>query len=90
MVAKELQKSVYFCFIDYVKTFNCVNHNKVENSARDGNIRPPDLPPENQYAGPKATVRTGHGKTDWFQIGKEVCQGCILSACIFNFYAEFS
>ena len=62
MVAREFQKSVYFCFIDYVKTFNCVDHNKLENSARDGNIRPPDLPPEKKYAGPEATVRTEHGK----------------------------
>ena len=68
----------------------------VENSERDGNIRPPDLPPEKSvcrsgsildlYAGP---VRSGHGTTDWFQIGKRVCQGCILSPCLFNLYAEY-
>ena len=58
----------------------------VENSSRDGNTRPPDLP---LYAGQEATVRTGHGATDWFQIGKGVHQGCILSPCLFNLYAEY-
>ena len=61
----------------------------MENSERDGNIRPPNLPPGNLYAGQEATVRTGHGTTDWFQIGKGVCQGCILSPCFFNVYAEY-
>ena len=61
----------------------------MENSSRDGNIRPPDLPPENLDVGLEAIVRTGHGTTDWFQIGKGVCQGCILSRCLFNFYAEY-
>ena len=61
----------------------------MENSSRDGNTRPPDLPLRNLYAGQEATVRTGHGTTDWFQIGKGVCQGCILSPCLFNFYAEY-
>ena len=60
----------------------------MENSERDGNTRPPDLPLRNLYAGREATVRTGHGTTDWFQIGKGVCQGCILSPCLFNLYAE--
>ena len=60
----------------------------MENSEREGNIRSPDLPLENLYAGQEATVRTGHGTTDWFQIGKGVCQGCILSPCLFNLYAE--
>ena len=55
----------------------------------DGNTRPPYLPPEKLYAGQEATVRTGYGTTDWFQIGKEVCQGCILSPCLFNLYAEY-
>ena len=58
-------------------------------SSRDGNIRPPYLPPANLYAGQEATVRTGHGTTDWFQIGKGVCQGCILTPCLFNLYAEY-
>ena len=61
----------------------------MENSERDGNTRPPDLPPEKSYAGQEAAVRTGHGTTDWFQIGKGVRQGCMLSPCLFNFYAEY-
>ena len=61
----------------------------MENSERDGNIRPPDLPPENLYGGQEATVRTVHGTTDWIQIGKEVCQGCILLPYLFNLYAEY-
>ena len=61
----------------------------MENSERYGNTRPPDLPLENLYAGQEATVRTGHGTTDGFQIGKRVCQGCILSPCLFNLYAEY-
>ena len=61
----------------------------MENSERDGNIRPPDLPLEKLYADHEATVRTGHGTTDWFQIGKGVHQGCILSPCLFNLYAEY-
>ena len=162
--AREFQKNIYFCFIDSAKAFDCVNHNKLENSERDGNTRPPDLPPKksacrsgsnsmlpateicmqvrnwtwfvsisalltlpkpltmdhnklwkilqemeipdhltcllrNLYAAQEATVcclqqksvcrsgRAGHGTTDWFQIGKGVCQGCILSLCLFNFYA---
>ena len=60
------------------------------NSERDGNTRPPDPPLRNLYAGQEATVRTGHGTTDWFQIGKGVHQGCILSPCLFNFYAEYT
>ena len=61
----------------------------MENSERDGNTRPPDLPLRNLYAGQEATVRTGHGTTDWFQIEKGVCQGCILSPCLFNLDAEY-
>ena len=61
----------------------------MENSERDENTRPPDLPPENLYAGQEATVRTGHGTTDWFQIGKGVRQGCIPSPCLFNLYAAY-
>ena len=61
----------------------------MQNSERDGNTRPPDLPLENLYAGQEATVRTRHGTTDWFQIGKAVRQGYILSLCLFNFYAEY-
>ena len=61
----------------------------MENSERDGNTRPPDLPLEKPYAGQEATVRIRHGTTDWFQIGKGVHQGCILSPCLFNLYAEY-
>ena len=68
----------------------CGSQQTVENSSRDGNTRPPDLPLEKPiYAGQEATVRTGHGTTDWFQIGKGVHQDCILSPCLFNFYAEY-
>ena len=61
----------------------------MENSSRDGNTRPPDLLLRNLYAGQEATFRTGHGITDWFQIGKGICQSCILSPCLFNFCAEY-
>ena len=87
--AREFQKNICFCFIDYAKTFDYVDHNKLENSERDGNTRPPDVPLEKPICGSGATVRTGHGKTDWFQIGKGVHQGCILSPCLFNLYAEY-
>ena len=68
---------------------DCGSQQTVENSSRDGNTRPPDLPPEKQYAGQEATVRTRHGTTDWFQIRKGVCEGCILSPCLFNVHAEY-
>ena len=87
--AREFQKNIYFCFIDYAKASDCVDHNKLENSERDGNTRPLDLPLEKLYAGQEATVRTRHGTTDWSQIGKGVCQGCILSLCLFNLYAKY-
>ena len=85
---REFQKNMYFCFIDYAKAFDCVDHNKLENSSRNGNTRPLYLPPE-KSAGQEATVRSGYGTTDWFQIGKGVRQGCILSPCLFNLYAEY-
>ena len=64
--ARELQKNIYFCFIDYAKAFDCVDHNKLENSSRDGNARPPDLPPEKSVCRSKTTGRTGHRTADWF------------------------
>ena len=85
--AREFQKNIYFCFIDYAKAFDCVDHNKLENSSRYGNTIPLTFLLRNLYAGQEATVRTGHGATDWFQIGKGVRQGCIFSPCLFTFYA---
>ena len=85
--ARGFQKNI--CFIDYVKAFDCVDHNTLwKILKRDGNTRPPYLPPANLYAGREATVRTGHGTTDWFKIGKGVHQDCILSPSLFNLYAE--
>ena len=78
---RELQKNISFCLIDYAKAVDCVDHNKLENSERDGNTRPPDLPLEKLVCRKQATVRTGHGATDWFQIGKGVYEACILSPC---------
>ena len=87
--AREFQKNIYFCFIDYAKGSDCVDHNKLWKILRDGNTRPPDCLLRNLYAGQEATVRTGHGTTDWFQIGKGVHQDCILSPCLFNLYVEY-
>ena len=87
--AREFQKNIYFCFSDYAKAFDCVDHNKLWKILKDGNTRPPELPPHKLYAGQEATVRTGHGTTDWFQIRKGVCQGCILSPCLFNLNVEY-
>ena len=85
----EFQKNIYFCFSEYVKVFDCVDHNKLWKILKEMGI-PDHLTCflRNLYAGQEATVRTGHG-TDWFQIGKGVRQGCILSPCLFNFYAEY-
>ena len=87
---KEFQKNSYFCFIDYAKAFDCVDHNKLWKILKEMGI-PEHLTCllRNLYAGQEATVRTGHGTTDWFQIGKGVHQGCILSPCLFNLYAEY-
>ena len=88
--AREFQKNIYFCFIDYAKAFDCVNHNKLWKILKEMDI--PDhliCLLRNLYAGQEATVRTGHGTTVWFQIGKGVRQGCILSPCLFNLYAEY-
>ena len=86
--AREFQKNIYFCFFDYAKAFDCVDHNKLWKILKE--IIPDNLTCllRNLYAGQEATVRTGHGTTDCFQIGKGVHQGCILSLCLFNFYAE--
>ena len=88
--ASEFQKNIHFCFIDYTKAFDCVDHNKLWTILKEMGI-PDHLTCllRNLYAGQEATVRTGHGTADWFQIGKGVCQGCILSPCLFNFYAEY-
>ena len=88
--AREFQKNIYFCFIDYAKATDCVDHNKLRKILKEMGI-PDHLTCllRNLYAGQEATFRTGHGKTDWFQIGKGVHQGCILSPCLFNFYAEY-
>ena len=88
--AREFQKSIYFSFIDYAKAFDCVDHNKLWKILKEMGM------PEhlicllrNLYAGQEATVRTGHGTTDWFQIGKGVHEGYILSPCLFDLYAEY-
>ena len=88
--ARDIQKSIYFRFIDYAKVFDSVDHNKLWKIMKEMVI-PGHLTCllRNLYAGQEATVRTGHGTTDRFQIGKGVCQGCILSPCLFNFYAEY-
>ena len=88
--AREFQKNIYFCFIDYAKAFDCVDHNKLWKILKEMSI-PDHLTCllRNLFAGQEATVRTGHGTTDWFQIGEGVRQDCILSLCLFNLYAEY-
>ena len=88
--AREFQKNIYFCFTDYAKAFYCVDHNKLWKILKEMGI-PDHLTCllRNLYAGQEATVRTGHRTTDWFQIGKEVRQGCILPPCLFNLHAEY-
>ena len=88
--AREFQKNIYFCFIDYAKAFDYVDQNQLWKILKEMGI--PDhliCLLRNLYAGQEAPVRTGHGTTDWFQIGKGVPQGCILSPCLFNLYAEY-
>ena len=87
---KEFQKNIYFCFIDYTKAFDCVDSNKLWKILKEMGI-PDHLTCllRNLYAGQEATVITGHGTMDWFQTGKGVCQGCILSLCLFNLHAEY-
>ena len=88
---REFRKNIYFCFIDYAKDFNCVDHNKLWKILKEMGI--PDhliyLLITLLYAGQEATVRTRHGTTDWFQIGKGVYHGCILLPCLLNLYAEY-
>ena len=88
--ARQFQTNIYFCFIHSAKAFYCVDHNKLWKILKELGI-PDHLTCllRNLYAGQEATVRTGHGTMDWFQIGKGVCQGCILSPCLFNLYAEY-
>ena len=88
--AREFQKNIYFCFIEYAKTFDCVDHNKLWKILEEMGM-PDHLTclPRNLYAAQEATVRTRHETTDWFQIEKGVCQSCILLPCLFNLYAEY-
>ena len=88
--AREFHKNIYFFFIECAKVFDCVDHNKLWKILKEMEI-PDHLPCilRNLYAGQETTGRTGHGTTDWFQIGKGVHQGCILSPCLFNLYAEY-
>ena len=88
--ARKFQKNIYFCFIGYAKAFDCVDHNKLWKILKEMGI-PEHLTCllRNLSAGQEETVRTRHGTTDWFQIGKGLRQGCILSSCLFNLYAEY-
>ena len=88
--ARELQKNIYFCFIDYARVFDCVEHNMLRKILQETG-RPEHLTCLLRYlnAGQEAAVRTGHGTTDWFPIGKGIHQGCILSPCLFNLYTEY-
>ena len=87
--AKEFQKNIYFCLIDYAKAFDGVDHNKLENFKEMGVPDHLTCLLSNLYAGQEATVRTRHGTIGWFQIGKRVHQDCVLSPCLFNLYAEY-
>ena len=88
--AREFQKNIYFCFIDYAKAFDCVDHNKLWKIFQEMGISDHlTCLLKNLYAGQEATARTGHGTTDWFQIGKGVHQGCVLSPCLFKLYADY-
>ena len=88
--AREFQKNIYFCFIDYAKAFYCMDHNTLWKILKEMGI-PGHLAClwRNLYAGQEAKVRTRHGTTEWYQLGKRVCQGCILSPCLFNLHAEY-
>ena len=88
--SKRVPENLYFCFIDYAKAFDCVDHNKLWKILKEMGI-PDHLTSllRDLYAGQEATVRTGLGTTDWYQLGKGVHQGCIFSPCLFNFYADY-
>ena len=89
--AREFQKNIYFCFIDYVQVFDCVDHSKQWKILQEMGIQDHlTCLLRNLYIGQEAAVRTEHGTTDWFQVRKGVRQGCILSPCLFNFYAEYT
>ena len=89
-IIEKFQKNIYFCFIDYAKAFDCIDHNKLWKILQEMGIADHLICLlRNLYASQEATVRTEHRTTDWFQIGKGVCQGCILSPCLFNLYAEY-
>ena len=84
------EKNIYFCFIDYAKALDCVDRDKLRKISKEtGILDHLTCLLRNMYAGQEATVRTRHGTTDWFRIGKGVCQGCILSPCLFNLYAVY-
>ena len=87
--AREFQKNIYFCFIQHARAFDYVDHNKLWKIMKEMGIQDHLTCLRNLYAGQEATVRTGRGTTDWFQIGKGVRQGCILSPCLFNLYAKY-
>ena len=86
---REFQKNIFFCIIDYTKAIDCVDHNKLWENFQLGIPDHRTCLLRSLYAGQEATVRTGHGTTDWFQIRKGEHQGCILSPCLFNIYAEY-
>ena len=90
LLRAKFQENIYFCIIDYAKAFDCVDHNKLWKILKEMGI-PDHLTCllRNLYAGQEATIRTGHGTADWFQIGRGVCQDCILSPCFFDLYAEY-
>ena len=90
MEKERVPENIYLCFIDYAKAFDCVDHNKLWKILQEmGILDHLTYLLRNLYAGQEATVRSGHGTTDWFQIEKGVCQGCILSPCLFNLYAVY-
>ena len=85
---ESFRKKIYVCFIDYAKAFDCVDHKKLWKILKERNARPLTCLLKNLYAGQEATIRTGHGTTDWFKTGKGVCQGCILLPCFFITYVQ--